>query len=145
LGRLLQASKPTVLLISKKQLSALPFDVRAFSVLSYESQEKRHELMSSIGSAIGKVRLALDPETRSKSIEAQAVSAKTLIVAYLDFEKIRSDAQGMLGADDCETVEIRNYDSDSFQGWNQILECPNGDVIVIVIDLNGDIVRVRKK
>lgn len=145
LGRLLQASKPTVLLISKKQLSALPFDVRVFSVLSYESEEKRHELMSAVGSAIGKIRLALNPETRSKSIEAQAVSAKTLIVAYLNFEKIRADAQGMLGSGDCETVEVRNFDSDSFKGWNQVLECPNGDIIVIVIDLNGDIVRVRKK
>jgi len=145
LGRLLQASKPTVLLISEKQLSALPFDVRAFSVLGYGLKEQHHELTASVGNAIGKVRLALDPETRSKSIEAQTVSAKTLIVAYLDFEKIRTDAQGMLGADDCETIEVRNYDTDSFKGWNQILECPNGDVIVIVIDLNGDIVRVRKK
>lgn len=144
-GRLLQASKPTVLLISKEQLSALPFDVRAFSVLSYESEEKRYELTSSVEGAIGKVRLALNPETRSKKIEAQSVSAKTLVVAYLDFEKIRKDAQGMLGADDCETVEVRNFDTDSFKGWNQTLGCPNGDVIIIVIDLNGDIVRVRKK
>ena len=145
LGRLLQASKPTVLLISKPQLSSLPFDVRAFSILSYESKEKHHELIASVGSAIGKIRLALDPETRSKTIEAQTVSAKTLIVAYLDFEKIRTDAQGMLGSVDCETIEIRNFDTDSFKGWNQTLECPNGDIIVIIIDLNGDIVRVRKK
>jgi len=145
LGRLLQASKPTVLLISKPQLTSLPFDVRAFSILSYESKEKHHELIASVGSAIGKIRLALDPETRSKTIEAQTVSAKTLIVAYLDFEKIRTDAQGMLGSVDCETIEIRNFDTDSFKGWNQTLECPNGDIIVIIIDLNGDIVRVRKK
>jgi hypothetical protein len=124
---------------------ALPFDVRAFSVLSYGVKEQHHELTVSVGNAIGKVRLALDPETRSMSIEAQTISAKTLIVSYLDFDKIRTDAQGMLGADDCETVEVRNYDTDSFKGWNQILECPNGDVIIIVIDLNGDIVRVRKK
>jgi len=145
LGRLLQASKPTVLLISKPQLTSLPFDVRAFSILSYESKEKHHELIASVGSAIGKIRLALDPETRSKTIEAQTVSAKTLIVAYLDFEKIRTDAQGMLGSVDCETIEIQNFDTDSFKGWNQTLECPNGDIIVIIIDLNGDIVRVRKK
>lgn len=60
-------------------------------------------------------------------------------------DKLRADAQGMLGTDDCETIEVRNFDTDSFKGWNQILECPNGDTIVIVIDLNGDIVRVRKK
>ena len=145
LGRLLQASKPTVLLISKSQLSSLPFDVRAFSVLTYDTEEQHNELVNSIGNAIGKVRLALNPETRSISIEAQRVSAKTLIVAYLDFEKIRTDAQGMLGTDDCETIEVKNFDTDSFKGWNQILECPNGDVIIIIIDLNGDIVRVRKK
>ncbi len=145
LGRLLQASKPTVLLISRKQLSALPFDVRSFSVLSYESQEEREELTASVGSSIGKVRLALDPTTRSKSIKAQALDAKTLIVTNIDFEKVRIEAQKMLGAGDCDTVDVKSFDTSTFKGWNQTLECPNGDTIVIVIDLNGDIVRAKKK
>jgi len=143
LGRLLQASKPTILLVNKSKLSALPFDVKAFSVLAYEADEK--VLINSVGSAIGKVKLALNPITREPRISAQAISAKTLIIAYHDFEKIRKDAEGMMGNHDCESVDIKNYDTDSFKGWNQILECPNGDVIVVVIDLNGDIVRVRKK
>jgi hypothetical protein len=45
----------------------------------------------------------------------------------------------------CKTVDIRNYDTDSFKGWNQTLDCPCGDSVVIVIDLNGDIKRVRVK
>ena len=145
LGRLLQASKPTILLISEKQSSQLPFDVRAFSVISYKSREQHRDLTGSMGSAIGRVRLALDPNTRSPSIEAQAVSAKTFGVAHLDFQKIRKEAERWAEVNDCETVEIKNYDTDSFKGWNQKLECPNGDEILIVIDLNGEIVKVKKK
>lgn len=143
LGRLLQASKPTILLVNKSELSTLPFDVKVFSVLVYGASRKG--LIKSVGSAIGKVKLALNPNTRELKISAQAISDKTLSIAYHDFEKIRKDAEGMMGNHDCESTEIKNYDTDSFKGWKQILECPNGDVIVVVIDLNGHIVRVRKK
>lgn len=143
LGRLLQASKPTILLVNKIQLTSLPFDVKAFAVLTYGESEP--DLRNAVGSAIGKIKLALNPETREPRVSSQAISAKTLSIAYHDFEKTRKDAEVMLGNHDCESVDIKNYDTDTFKGWNQFLECPNGDTIFIVIDLNGNIVRARKK
>ena len=66
-------------------------------------------------------------------------------VVQVDFERIRKDAESMVGKSGCKTVEIQNHDTDSFKGWNQFIECPCGDTVVVIIDLNGDIKRVRVK
>ncbi len=146
LGRLFQASKPTVLLASKEGVSSLPFDVRTFSVLGYDSKKQDEVgLSSSVGNAIGKIRLALNPKTRQNTLQAAVVSRATHIVAGLDFEQSRRDAEAMVGKSGCKTVDIQNYDTDSFKGWNLIIDCPCGDTVVVVIDLNGDIKRVKVK
>jgi len=149
LGRLLQASKPTIMLAENSTLAMLPFDVRAFSVMGYSSDPgTAAELTASVGSEIGKVRNALNPGTRTTATAGHAVAAKSASLAavkVLDFEQIRRDAEAMLGKADCSTVDIKNYDTDSFKGWNQTIDCPCGDTLLVVVDLNGDITRVRKK
>ena len=144
LGRLFQASKPTVLLASQEAFSTLPFDVRTFAVLTYSSSlQDEIGLSVAVGNAIAKVRLALDPTTRQKTLRVASVSR--LGQTVVDFEQIRKDAEAMVGKNDCKTVDIQNHDTDSFKGWNQTIDCPCGDSVVIVIDLNGDIKRVKVK
>jgi hypothetical protein len=144
LGRLLQASKPTVLLARREGFGMVPFDVRTFAVLGYDDSD-RDKLVFAIGSEIGKVRLALNPGTREQALVAAVVSRTTHAVSQLDFEQIRKSAESMVGKSGCRTVDIQNHDTDSFKGWNQLIECPCGDTVVVVIDLNGDIKRVRVK
>jgi hypothetical protein len=144
LGRLLQASKPTVLLASDEAFHTLPFDVRTFAVIRYDSRH-RDELVLAAGSAVGKVRLALDPSTRKKTLQAAILSRTTNVVVQVDFEQIRKYAESMVGKSGCKTVDIQNSDTDSFKGWNQTIECPCGDTVVVIIDLNGEIKRVRVK
>ena len=146
LGRLFQASKPTILLTSKVGISSLPFDVRTFAVLAYDGKAQDINAVANlVGNAIGRVRLALDPATRGRTLQTASVIAATSAIVSLDFEQIRQDAENRLGKSGCKTVDIQNYDTDSFKGWNQTLDCPCGDTVVIVIDLNGDIKRVRVK
>jgi nucleoside 2-deoxyribosyltransferase len=146
LGRLFQASKPTVLLASQDAFAALPFDVRTFAVLAYESSRPDGAFLSTaVGNAIGKIRLALNPTTRQKALHATGVSRITNAVVQVDFDQIRRDAEAMVGKSGCKTVDIQNHDTDSFKGWNQVIDCPCGDSVVIVIDLNGDIKRVKVK
>ena len=144
LGRLLQASKPTVLLARREGFAMVPFDVRTFAVLGYDDSD-RNKLVFAIGSEIGKVRLALNPGTREQTLVAAVVSRTTHAVSQLDFEQIRKSAESMVGKSGCRTVDIQNHDTDSFKGWNQLIECPCGDTVVVIIDLNGDIKRVRVK
>jgi hypothetical protein len=146
LGRLFQASKPTILLSSEEAFATLPFDVRTFAVLAYdESRRDQSALSATVGGAIGKVRLALDPKTRKKTLQSSVVSRTTHVVVHVDFEQVRRDAESMVGKSGCKTVDVQNHDTDSFKGWNQIIDCPCGDTVVVVIDLNGDIKRVRVK
>ena len=146
LGRLFQASKPTILLTSKAGIASLPFDVRTFSVLAYDgAAPDLSGVTDMVGNAIGRVRLALNPKTRGRALQSAAVSAASSTVLTIDFERIRQDAEKMVGKNGCKTVDIQNYDTEFFKGWNQILDCPCGDSVVIVIDLNGDIKRVRVK
>ncbi len=141
LGRLLQASKPTVLLTGDDR--ALPFDVRTFAVIRYSGD--RNDLVLAAGNAIGKLRLALDPSTRKRTLLAATLSRTTNAMVQVDFEQTRKDAESMVGKSGCKTVDIQNSDTDSFKGWNQIIECPCGDTVVVIIDLNGEIKRVRVK
>lgn len=147
LGRLFQASKATILLASQHAFATLPFDVRTFAILTYDSSTRDEIGLSvSVGNAIAKVRLALSPTTRQKTLKAAGVSRSGQIaVEVVDFERIRNDAEAMIGKNGCKTVDIQNHDTDSFKGWNQTIDCPCGDSVVIVIDLNGDIKRVKVK
>ena len=149
LGRILQASKPTIMLAEDSALSSLPFDVRTFSVLGYRRDPSTAgALTASVGDAIGRVRMALDPTTRGNTTAGHTVSAHAPSVAAVhsvDFEEIRRNAESMMGKGDCTTVDIKSYDTDSFKGWNQTIDCPCGDTLLVVIDLNGDIKRVRKR
>ena len=146
LGRLLQASKPTILLLSKDGLRSIPFDVRAYSILTYDDDDRDLQtLTNAIGNAIGRLKLAFDPATRSKSLETASVNTKTNMVIAIDFEGIRKEAERRLGKSDCKTTDITTHDTDDFKGWNQTLDCPCGDLVIIVIDLNGEIKRVRTR
>jgi len=144
LGRLLQASKPTILLASSEGMKSLPFDVRTNSILAYDDSIKNRSILANtIGNAIGKMRLALDPSTRSKSLNTAVLAVSASVISAIDFEEMRRDEERRLGKTDCKTIDITTHDSDAFKGWNQILDCPCGDQVVIVIDLNGEIKRVR--
>ena len=128
------------------RLQCCPSTCARFAVLGYNSSHPDEiALSTAVGNAIGKVRLALNPRTRQTTLQAAAVSRSTRRVIQIDFDQIRNDAETMTGKSGCKTVDIQNYDTDSFKGWNQTLDCPCGDSVVIVIDLNGDITRVRVK
>ena len=115
-------------------------------MLGYDSSRRDESALGpAVGNAVGKVRLALNPSPREKALQAAAVSRTTHVVTQVDFERIRKDAESMVGKAGCKTVDIQNHDTDSFKGWNQVIECPCGDTVVVIIDLNGDIKRVRVK
>ena len=151
-GRLLQASKPTILLADNETFKELPFDLRTFAFLVYSAAEKDEKgLIDVIARSIAQVREALNPETRShfrtetprpiKSATGQQVSTFQAI----DFENIRREAERRMGKSDCTTHDIVSYDTGSFKGWNQTVGCPCGDEILIIVDLNGNITRTRVK
>lgn len=143
---MLQASKPTVLMATTDELGKLPFDVRTFAVLGYDgASANASDLSSALGSAIDKVRLALDPKTRSQTLDTAMDFRTSGFRIHVDFERIRKEAEVRLGKSGCKTVDLQEYDTDTFKGWHQILDCTCGDSVLVVIDLNGDIKRVKVK
>ncbi len=146
LGRLLQASKPTILLTRTDGMKSIPFDVRTNSILAYDQNSKdRSVLANAIGNAIGKMRMALNPLTRRRTPNTEVLAAAASSILAIDFEEMRREAERRLGKNGCKTIDITTHDSDVFKGWNQILDCPCGDQVIIIIDLNGEIKRVRTR
>ena len=149
LGRLLQASKPTILIVDKNHFP-LPFDVRTFAAVTYDpAVDDEEDLSAVVARALAKVKDALkQPERAALARTGQApvlsgVFAKVVAFASFDFERIRGDVQKQLGRTGCSTTEIKAVDDGSFKGWHQRLTCTSGDEVLIVVDLNGQVVRVR--
>jgi hypothetical protein len=149
-GRLLQASKPTILIVEKKSFP-LPFDVRTFAAVTYDPAEDEEEDLSAvIARALAKVKEALELRKR-QNLAATPVSpaalsgahAKVAAFVSFDFELIRKQVLAQIGKTGCTTSEIKAIDDDSFKGWHQRLQCSSGDEILIVVDLNGQVVRTR--
>ena len=84
------------------------------------------------------VEIVLGSETRT------ATSWTAALLPY-NFDRIKQDVEGNIGNSGCKTIEIKAVDSGGFKGWHQVLVCPNGDEVLIVIDLNGEVTRVRVK
>ena len=60
LGRILQASKPTVLLADQSTFSNLPFDIRSFAVIAYDASARDVEGLSvTLEGALGRAKNAL--------------------------------------------------------------------------------------
>jgi hypothetical protein len=148
LGRLKQASKPTILLTSNGSRKDLPFDVRSFYILFYEDDPAtRSQLIGNLRPLIARVRQALNPQARSTDHLGHMIMGSGApdagSVQGMDFERLRQEAERQLGKAGCRTIEIVNYDSDDVKGWNQTLTCPCGDQVIITLDLNGEITRVQ--
>jgi nucleoside 2-deoxyribosyltransferase len=149
MGRVLQASKPAVLLADDDTFKALPFDIRAFATIKYDAKSKNETHLATVVArslaiakdalshsfreqiAAGKYRSVAAPETPT--------AVQTMAVTTIDFEEVRKEAQKRIGRNGCQTVDIETKDS----GWEQTLKCPGGDLIIVIIDINGDIVRIR--
>ena len=153
-GRLLQASKPTILIADGDTLKNLPFDFRSFAFVTYDAHKQDEAaLVNVLSKSFAQVREAIDPATRAKfraaashaSLVHSASIQQVSSVQTIDFEDIRKEAERRLGKNGCRTTDIIEFDSDSFKGWNQTIECPCGDDVLIVIDLNGDIKRTKIK
>jgi hypothetical protein len=65
-----------------------------------------------------------------------------LSIAGLDWEKIKNDGIRAVGRSGCTTKNISPYDDGSFKGWRLKAKCTSGDVVLVYIDLNGDIASV---
>jgi len=149
LGRLLQASKPTILIVDKNHFP-LPFDVRTFAAVTYDpAVDNEDDLSAVIARALAKVKEALKQQGRVALTQKQqatvpsGVFAKVVAFVSFDFEQIREDVQKQLGRHGCSTTEIKAVDDGNFKGWHQRLGCASGDEVLIVVDLNGEVVRVR--
>ena len=151
LGRLHQASKPTIVVASSD--TTVPFDLRTFSRIEYKPDpDRRRDLELVFSNSLAKLLYALSTEGRDAiaagkfdkgGLFAHGKSREVSLLT-IDFEAKRREAEEMLGKSDCETSEIRSFDSDSFKGWHQLISCPDGDDVRIVIDMNGEIKRVKK-
>jgi nucleoside 2-deoxyribosyltransferase len=155
LGRILQASKPTILLADQSTFSHLPFDIRSFAVIAYDANARDIDGLSvTLEGALGKAKNALTLQGRNALVKDKSVTighrppgATSWTAALLpyNFDRIKQDVEGNIGTSGCKTIEIKAVDSEGFKGWHQVLSCPNGDEVLIVIDLNGEVTRVRVK
>jgi hypothetical protein len=151
LGRLHQASKPTIILVDRDE--PVPFNIRTFSRIEYAPDPAYSaDLEFVFAKSLSKLLYVFSEEGRASialgTYKPEALSVKggsrevsSLIV---DFEGKRLEAERMMGKSGCETDEINSYDTESFKGWHQRISCPGGDSLLIVIDLNGVIKRVKK-
>jgi hypothetical protein len=151
LGRLHQASKPTIILSDSHE--PVPFDIRTFSRIEYAPDPAyRSDLEFVFAKSLSKLLYVFSEEGRTSMAsgtyepEALSVQGESREVSSLmvDFEGKRREAEQMMGKSDCETDEIKSYDTESFKGWHQWISCPGGDSLLIVIDLNGEIKKVKK-
>lgn len=150
LGRLLQLSKPTILLADEGTLKALPFDIKGFSTIRYDAEShNENDLADAVYNALSKVKEATTSEQfrddiKSGKLGEQLVVTKTAVEvssAAIDFEEIRKTAEKMLGKQGCNTTEIVSQPDN----WEQTLRCPGGDDVLVIIDLNGNIIRAKVK
>jgi len=151
MGRVLQASKPAILLADEATFKSLPFDIKTFATIKYDGVTKNEKDLETVivaslavvkdarriefrrQIASGKYRTQAPPQT------ATAVQTKSIL--QIDFEEIRKEAEKRMGKKGCKTVDIEVQDTI----WHQTLRCLSGDEILIVIDINGDILRTRIK
>jgi hypothetical protein len=148
LGRLQGSGIPTILVSPKSE--PLPFDISGLATIFYDPP--RHgelELSAFIGTAIQRLLTLLTLEGRERELHqprptpTKSGESTVLQFAPFDFEGIRRSVERQLGQADCHTIEIITVDSVTFKGWQQRLRCPMGDIILVVVDLNGQVIRIR--
>jgi nucleoside 2-deoxyribosyltransferase len=155
LGRLLAESKPTILLADEDTFKSMPFDLRSFASIQYDSMLKnKEELTLIVSSAIGRIISLRSFENRKKLLAGTlpwqpipSVPSASLVSSSeeIDFEGKRKDAERRLGKKLCKTVEIeaQSDDDGSTAGYIQTLKCQDGDKVIIIIDQNGEIKRIK--
>jgi nucleoside 2-deoxyribosyltransferase len=153
LGRLLQASKPTILIIEKGSFSTMPFDIRSFAAITYDAGQKNEEDLAAVAiRALSKVKEALSIRGRQQIAAGSFIRevTPTVTAAYrvasmlaFDFEDTRREAEKRMGKKGCTSIDIQAKDTADFKGWHQVLRCACGDDILVVVDLNGEIVRTK--
>lgn len=144
LGRLLQASKPTILLISDDQVGSLPFDVRSFAILVYSVSDPAR-LTAEVEAALARVVRALDPSTRSEEPSAQVARSGAVHSDTVDFQEIVRYVEESMKLHQCETNRIKKADHDSFRGWVMSLRCLPAVLVDVVIDLNGQVIDMIRR
>jgi hypothetical protein len=149
LGLLHEASKPTILLADKDALGRLPFDLRTRMVVSFKQDvHASSELTRAVVTATGRLLALFDPAVRQQFITTPApppapgFGTVQLSIATFDWEKIRRDGVKAVGRNGCSTNNISPHDDGSIKGWRLKARCTNGDVVLVYVDLNGDIISV---
>lgn len=153
LGRLHQASKPTIILIEGGAMKQMPFDIRGFAAIEYNPIARAEsDLAAVVGSALVKLKEALTIQGRQLMIAREGRTpprprrgGRSYVASMLafEFEDLRKEAERRMGKNGCVTIDIQAKDVGSFKGWHQTLRCPCGDDLLVVVDLNGQIVRTR--
>jgi hypothetical protein len=150
LGLLHEASKPTILLADKVTLGRLPFDIRTRMIVTFEQDPgSAYNLTQAVIAATGRLLALYDSATRQQLATAAAAptastqfGSVTLSIASFDWEKIKNDGIRSVGRTGCSTNNISPYDDGSLKGWRLKAKCTSGDVVLVYVDLNGDIVSV---
>lgn len=154
LGRLLQASKPVILLADEDTFQRLPFDIRSFATIRYKADKTSEtDLIPVVSAALGRTIRMLSVENRKRFLvdrfEFPLPSMPPPVVLdigdNIDFERRREEAERRMGKKQpCKTLEIEAQDEGgSVAAYTLIIRCPDGDDVVIIIDLNGEIRKTK--
>ena len=156
LGRLLQASKPVVLLADENAFQQLPFDLRSFAIIKYKADEKlRSELTTIVSATIARIIRIITPGNSKKFAEGNLIlptlppipsSFQLDIADKIDFESRKKEVERRLGkTSPCRTIEMESQSDDegSVSVYTMVIRCPDGDDVVIIIDLNGEVKRAK--
>ncbi len=156
LGRLLGGSKPTILVADKESISNLPFDMKSFSIVGYDAKAKdATDLTNVIAKSLGKIKGAMRGEflqavATSKPLPENLSTLTSTITASeiqslsaIDWGSVKDEGERMLGKSGCKSIDVEVVETDDFKGWRQTLDCPCGDTVIIIVDLNGDVKRAK--
>ena len=156
LGRLLGQSKPTILLADAESIGQIPFDLRGFAIIRYDSvAQNGSDLTNIVAKSLARLKEAQGTQFLQRIATSQPLPASfsTLSVSLtasevqsvpkIDWDAIKGEAERMLGKRGCKSTEVAIIESDEMKGWRQTLDCPCGDTVIVIVDMNGDIKRAK--
>ena len=147
LGLLHAGSKPTILLTDKKTADQLPFDLRTFTVIRYDSEKKDESELTMVCTAAGGrvISLMTDSVIRSEmtqgrsSFQFNSPPSAELSIGAIDWMDIVKKAQGAMGLKNCQQRNLSQFDDPVTPGWKLKAKCAGGSSLEVVVDLNGEI------
>lgn len=149
LGLLHEASKPTILLGEPETVARLPFDIRTRLVITFEpTVSAAPDLTRAVVTATGRLLALYEPSARQQFVatppppSASSFGTVQLSISNFDWERLKNDGAKAVGRSGCTTKNISPHDDGTTKGWRLKARCTNGDVILVYVDLNGDVVAV---